>query len=659
MLLWYSYRMKLRKSCIILLLLTANGLFAVDGIFMGVIPGLRIYPNTERHPNTEIHIGGGLSFGIDFTPHFSVGAKASYLQGLNGDGIADIVGLIRIYINLFPTNHPVIQADLGTATLFEQGRGAIQEFSSGASFGWRFLFPRRVNHTQEWFIEPSVRVGLPHFERPVSFGVNTMAGIRWRGIAVREVRQAEREIAAREAALAAEREAIAREIAAREEAAVREIAETAVREILARENVDAAAQDAVIREIAAAAAREVLARENMDAAEQEAAIREIAAAAAREVLAGETIDAAAQEVAIREITAAAAREVFAGETADAAAQGAQDAAIREIAEAAMREVLARENVDAAEQDAVIREIAAAAAREVLARENIDAAEQEAAIREIAAAAAREVLAGENVGAAAQGAQGVQGIQDAAIREIAEAVARLATETMGAAVQETAPHVAAAERAIIEQERAAIEQGRQMIPAHEVTARERAAESEVAARTPLVRDATAAAAAGREAAARGEIAAREAAATDWQNIAAEELGAGVIITHYNYLQQIHASRIFFDGNSATFQGLNREILDSNNRILQGIAETLNRSPNYRLLVIGHANPTTPEGPGRELETRLVSLSIERARKVVSELVRLGVDRNRLSYLGAGGSMLEIPFNDRENNWRNRRVEFELR
>ena len=622
MLLCYNYRMKLRKSCIILLFFTASSLFAVEGIYLGVGPGLRVYPNTSTHPNTEIHIGGGLLFGIDFTPHFSVGAKASYLQGLNGDGIADILGLIRIYINLFPTNHPVIQADLGTSILFEQGRGAIQEFSSGASLGWRFLFPRRVNRTQEWFFEPSVRVGFPHFERPVSFGVNTMAGIRWRAGALREVREAEREIAAREAALAAEREAIAREIAAREEAAAREIAEAAVREVLARENMDAAVQDAAIREIAEAAAREVLARENMDAAAQEAAIREIAAAAAREVLARENMDAAVQDATIREIAAAAAREVLADDTVGAGVQGAQDAAIREMAEAAVREVLARETGVTTAQEDTIREMAEAAAREILARENIDASAQDAAIREIAEAAAREVLASDTVDAAVQGAQ------------------------------ETAPHVAAAERAIIERERAAIEQERHVMPAREVTAgrevaevtaRERAVEPEVA---------------GREAVA-GAIPARETAATDWQNIAAEELGVGVIITRYNYLQQIHASRIFFDANSATFQGLNREILDSNNRILQGIAETLNRSPNYRLLVIGHANPTTPEGPERELETRLVSLSIERAQKVVSELVRLGVDRSKLSYMGVGGTRVEVPFYDSVNNWRNRRVEFELR
>ena len=484
---------------------------------MGIGPRLRIYPDIDTH------IGGGLSFGLDITPHFSLGAKASYLQGLRGGGIADIMGLIRIYINLFPTNHPVIQADLGTSILFEQGMGAIQEFSSGASFGWRFLFPRRTNHTQEWFIEPSIRVGLPHFERPVSIGINTMAGLRWRAIALREVRQAEREIAAREAALAAERETEAREIAARE-AAVREIAEAAAREVIATtETIDAAAQEAVIREIAEAVTR----------------------------LAAETVGVTAQEAIIREIAEAAARE--------AAAIG--------IAETAVREAAISEAIEVAVREA--------------------AAEQEA---------------------------------------------------------------------ITERERVAIEQERQVITAaHEVTAREEIAD--VTARR-LAAEPEAAAATG-QIVAREEITARETAAAARQNIVAEGIGAGTIITRYNYLEQIHASRIFFAANSANFQGLSREILENNNRILQGIAETLNRSANYRLLVIGHANPTTPDSAQRALETRLVPLSIERAQKVVSELVRLGVDRNRLSYIGAGGSMLEIPFNDRANNWRNRRVEFELR
>jgi hypothetical protein len=76
--------------------------------------------------------------------------------------------------------------------------------------------------------------------------------------------------------------------------------------------------------------------------------------------------------------------------------------------------------------------------------------------------------------------------------------------------------------------------------------------------------------------------------------------------------------------------------------------------------GHANPiaTTVAARQREQDAELQPLSELRARTVVDYLVGLGVSRNRLSAFGIGGARPVIPYADRDNWWKNRRVEFIL-
>jgi outer membrane protein OmpA-like peptidoglycan-associated protein len=105
---------------------------------------------------------------------------------------------------------------------------------------------------------------------------------------------------------------------------------------------------------------------------------------------------------------------------------------------------------------------------------------------------------------------------------------------------------------------------------------------------------------------------------------------------------------------------------NDLILRRIAEVLNYYGSYRVLVEGHANPTTPPGTRQRIteergEARLLGLqplSEERARTVVAYLSNLGVSRARLSPVGRGGTMHRIEFEDVDNWWKNRRVEFIL-
>ena len=125
-------------------------------------------------------------------------------------------------------------------------------------------------------------------------------------------------------------------------------------------------------------------------------------------------------------------------------------------------------------------------------------------------------------------------------------------------------------------------------------------------------------------------------------------------------------IVFGSDSGNFNGLDANIMRGNDRILRRISEVLNRYPTYQIKVEGHANPTT--APGTQARTTeedgtrtvkgLKPLSEERAITVIDYLVNLGVTRARMSPVGMGGTRPVAAFTDRDNWWKNRRVEFIL-
>jgi outer membrane protein OmpA-like peptidoglycan-associated protein len=98
------------------------------------------------------------------------------------------------------------------------------------------------------------------------------------------------------------------------------------------------------------------------------------------------------------------------------------------------------------------------------------------------------------------------------------------------------------------------------------------------------------------------------------------------------------------------------MDNNIRVLRRIADILNRFRDYKVQVEGHANPVARTA--QEERNELQPLSEARARMVMNVLIEYGVARNRLSAIGMGGTQTVIPFNDRDNWWKNRRVEFIL-
>jgi len=124
-------------------------------------------------------------------------------------------------------------------------------------------------------------------------------------------------------------------------------------------------------------------------------------------------------------------------------------------------------------------------------------------------------------------------------------------------------------------------------------------------------------------------------------------------------RIMVPSIQFRPNAADFNDLPQDVVDENNRIIRRIAQILNQFRDYRVQVEGHANPTQPVGPAREREEPILkNISEQRARAIVDMLVRNGVARSRLTAVGAGGANPVAAFEDRENHWKNRRVEFYL-
>jgi flagellar hook assembly protein FlgD len=121
-------------------------------------------------------------------------------------------------------------------------------------------------------------------------------------------------------------------------------------------------------------------------------------------------------------------------------------------------------------------------------------------------------------------------------------------------------------------------------------------------------------------------------------------------------KIAVPSIIFRENAADFNGLDGAVVDKNTAVLRRIAEILNKFKDYRIQVEGHANNVT--GTQKEEDSELIPLSQQRAEAVKAFLVANGVSQERLSTVGMGGTRPVATRADRENWWKNRRVEFVL-
>jgi flagellar hook assembly protein FlgD/flagellar motor protein MotB len=135
-----------------------------------------------------------------------------------------------------------------------------------------------------------------------------------------------------------------------------------------------------------------------------------------------------------------------------------------------------------------------------------------------------------------------------------------------------------------------------------------------------------------------------------------IGVDVLVIRDGDRLKIQVPSIIFRENAADFNSLPGPTVDNNMRVLRRIAEILNKFRDYRVQVEGHANPVlrTQAEEANELQP----LSEARARAVVNMLAEFGVARGRLSSIGMGGSRPVVRYEDHDNWWKNRRVEFIL-
>ncbi len=151
----------------------------------------------------------------------------------------------------------------------------------------------------------------------------------------------------------------------------------------------------------------------------------------------------------------------------------------------------------------------------------------------------------------------------------------------------------------------------------------------------------------------------------------KIAVDVLVIRDGNLLKMAVPSIIFRSNNADFKtskeikgGLDPAKAANNERVLKRVAEILNKFQDYKVTVVGHANRMT-DNPKEETVDNprvwgkaLTPLSQERAEYVKQYLISHGVSASRLTSLGKGGTEPVVDPKDKQNNWKNRRVEFIL-
>lgn len=145
---------------------------------------------------------------------------------------------------------------------------------------------------------------------------------------------------------------------------------------------------------------------------------------------------------------------------------------------------------------------------------------------------------------------------------------------------------------------------------------------------------------------------------------------VLVIRIGDVLKMQVPSIIFRSDNADFvgkdvdplRGLDKSVIDNNIRVLNRIADILNKFNDYNVIIEGHANNISgteeEETSTADGNIPLVPLSEDRAQVVRNMLIEYGVAGTRLSTVGVGGRAPLVAREDRENWWKNRRVEFIL-
>ena len=144
---------------------------------------------------------------------------------------------------------------------------------------------------------------------------------------------------------------------------------------------------------------------------------------------------------------------------------------------------------------------------------------------------------------------------------------------------------------------------------------------------------------------------------------------VLVIRDGNLLKMAVPSIIFESDAANFQTANAKLdadkVSNNIKVLNRIADILKKFKDYKVTIVGHANKIT-DNPEEETVDNLAQwgrasmpLSKERADAIKVYLTKRGVNAAALSTEGMGGTKPVVNPKDKDNNWKNRRVEFILK
>lgn len=113
-------------------------------------------------------------------------------------------------------------------------------------------------------------------------------------------------------------------------------------------------------------------------------------------------------------------------------------------------------------------------------------------------------------------------------------------------------------------------------------------------------------------------------------------------------------LYFSKNGAVFTGLSHEQIRQNEKTIDEAVELIKKHPDCTVLIEGYANNIS--GTEKEDRTACMPLSLWRAEYIKKELIKRGIKAENIETVGRGGAAPLASRKERNNWWKNRRVEF---
>jgi outer membrane protein OmpA-like peptidoglycan-associated protein len=142
---------------------------------------------------------------------------------------------------------------------------------------------------------------------------------------------------------------------------------------------------------------------------------------------------------------------------------------------------------------------------------------------------------------------------------------------------------------------------------------------------------------------------------------DTIDSDFIVQKFGNKLKVVVPSIVFEGNAADYRVGKPEQVAKNLEVLNRLADIFRAYPAYTLVIEGYAINVYTEDPQRmEKENReaLLPLSLKRAELIREALIERGLDGAKIKAVGRGNADPVVPYGDKANQWKNRRVEFIL-